>query len=131
MVDLTPQRRDALMRLFNKAMFARDMAALYQVVTPDFSWRVAIGPTAPVGRALGDAQAIAQYLDERARTYDQLRFNDVAIYHAPDCSFVSFRLSGRRRADDSAVDVLGLERFAFRDDRIELKDAYWKHIGAE
>jgi hypothetical protein len=29
------------------------------------------------------------------------------------------------------VDVLGLERFAFRDDRIELKDAYWKHIGAE
>ena len=119
------------MRLFNKAMFARDMQALYAVVTADFVWRVAIGPAAPGGRELCGPVAIAAYLDERARTYDNLRFNDVVTYHAPDCSFVSFRLSGLRRADARAVDVLGLERFAFRDDRIVLKDAYWKHIGVE
>jgi ketosteroid isomerase-like protein len=131
MTELSTARRDALMRLFNKAMFARDMQALYQAVTEDFVWRVAIGPAAPVARELGGPDAIAAYLDERTRTYENLRFNDVVTYHAPTCSFVSFRLTGHRRADASAVDVLGLERFAFRDDRIALKDAYWKHIGIE
>ena len=131
MAEPSEIRREELMRQFNKAMFARDMPALYAVVTADFVWRVAIGPTAPGGRELRGAEQIAAYLDERARTYERLRFNDVVTYHASDCSFVSFRLSGQRREDARAVDVLGLERFAFRDDRIVLKDAYWKHIGAE
>lgn len=131
MAELSETRREELMRQFNKAMFARDMQALYQAVTEDFTWQVAVGPSAPVARALQGPSAILAYLDERAQRYEKLRFNDVATYHAPDCSFVSFRLTGLRRADASAVDVLGLERFAFRDGRIALKDAYWKHIGTE
>ena len=94
MAEPSEIRREELMRQFNKAMFARDMPALYAVVTADFVWRVAIGPTAPGGRELRGAEQIAAYLDERARTYERLRFNDVVTYHASDCSFVSFRLSG-------------------------------------
>ena len=128
---LTPRQRDEILSAFNKAMFARDVDAVYKVVTPDFVWRLPVGPTAPGAREVRSREQLAAYLDERARLYEGLRYADGITYHAPDASFITFHLTGRKRATGAAVDVHGLDRFLFRDGKVMHKDAYWKRIETE
>ena len=123
--------RDALLAAFNKAMFARDMDALNQVVAPDFVWRLPIGSTAPIGREVSGSAAISAYLDERKRLYQGLRYSNAVNYHAAEASFISFHLVGRKRASDAPIEVNGLDRFLFRDGKIVQKDSYWKRIEVE
>ncbi|MDQ8729098.1 nuclear transport factor 2 family protein [Bradyrhizobium sp. LHD-71] len=125
-----PAERDALLTAFSKALFKRDVDAIYRTVTPDFVWRLPIGPDAPVAREIGSPEQLADYFDARERTYDGVRFHDVVYHHAPEATFMTFRVTARRK-DGDAVDALGMERYLFRDGRIALKDAYWKRIGVE
>ena len=68
---------------------------------------------------------------ERDRIYSGVRFHDLVWHHAPEASFLSFRVTAERRDGGAPVNALGLERYTFRDGRIAIKDAYWKHIGVE
>jgi ketosteroid isomerase-like protein len=126
----SPAERDALLAAFSKALFKRDVEAIYRTVTPDFVWRLPIGPDAPGGREIASREQLAAYFDERERMYDGMRFNDVVYHHAPDATFMTFRVVATRK-DGTAVDALGMERYLFRDGRIALKDAYWKRIAVE
>ena len=131
MTSLSPAERDGLLGRFSKALFARDVEAIYRTVTPDFIWRLPIGPDAPVAREIASRQALADYFDERMRIYADVRFHDLVWHHAPEASFLTFRVTAQRRDGGAATDALGLERYLFRDGLIAEKDAYWKRIGSE
>lgn len=130
MTTPSPAERDALLTAFSKALFARDVAALYRTVTSDFIWRLPIGPDAPVAREIASRDQLAAYFDERERMYESVRFRDVVYHHAPEATFMTFRVVAARR-DGGTVDALGMERYLFRDSLIALKDAYWKRIAVE
>jgi ketosteroid isomerase-like protein len=129
-MTLSPADRDAILTAFSKALFARDVDAVYRTVTPDFIWRLPIGPEAPTAREIASREQLAAYFDERERMYDGMRFRDAVYHHAPEATFMTFRVVGKRR-DGGAVDALGMERYLFRDGLIALKDAYWKRIAVE
>jgi SnoaL-like domain len=130
MTTPSPSDRDALLAAFSKALFARDVDSVYRTVTPDFIWRLPIGPDAPFAREIANREQLVAYFDERERMYDAMRFRDVVYHHAPEATFMTFRVVGSRK-DGGAVDALGMERYQFRDRLIALKDAYWKRIAAE
>lgn len=126
-----PDKRDDLLGAFAKALFKKDLDALYQVVTPDFVWSLPIGPTGPHGRRLASRDDLAAYFEERDRLYASIRFQDVVYHHAPEVTLMTFRVRCVVRATNVAFDVQGMEQYVFRDDRIALKDAYWKQIADE
>lgn len=126
-----PDVRDALLAAFAKALFKKDLDALYQVVTPDFVWSLPIGPTAPYARRLASREELAAYFEERDRFYASMRFQDVVYHHAPDVTLMTFRVHGVVRATGVAFEAQGMEQYVFRDGRIALKDAYWKQIADE
>jgi hypothetical protein len=130
MATPSPAERDVLLAAFSRALFARDVEAVYRTVTSDFIWRLPIGPDVPVGREIRSREQLAAYFDERARMYDGMRFRDVAYHHAPEATFMTFRVTANRK-DGGTVDALGMERYLFRDQLIALKDAYWKRIAVE
>jgi len=130
MTTPSPAERDLLLTAFSKALFARNVGAVYRTVTPDFVWRLPIGPDAPLAREINSREQLAAYFDERERMYDAMRFRDVVYHHAPDATFMTFRVVASRK-DGAAVDALGMERYLFRDSLIALKDAYWKRIAVE
>ena len=130
MTTPSPTDRDALLSAFSKALFARDVEAVYRTVTPDFVWRLPIGPDTPVAREIASRTQLAAYFDERERMYESMRFRDVVYHHAPEATFMTFRVVATRK-DGGAADALGMERYLFRDSLIALKDAYWKRIAVE
>jgi ketosteroid isomerase-like protein len=130
MTTPSPAERDVLLTAFSKALFSRDVEAVYRTVTPDFVWRLPIGPDAPVAREIKSREELGAYFDERERMYDAMRFRDVVYHHAPEATFMTFRVTATRK-DGGTVDALGMERYLFRDSLIALKDAYWKRIGVE
>ena len=107
------------------------MDATYKVATPDFVWRLPIGPTSPLAREIRGREQLAAYLDERKQIYEKLRYSDIITYHARDATFNTFLLTGRKRSTGEAFGVHGLERFLFRDGKVMHKDAYWKRIEVE
>lgn len=127
----TPDKRDELLAAFAKALFTKDLDALYQAVTPDFVWSLPIGLTGPYGRRLANREDLAAYFEQRDRLYTSMRFHDVVYHHAPDVTLMTFRVRGVIRATNVAFEVQGMEQYVFRDDRIALKDAYWKQIADE
>lgn len=126
-----PAARDALLAAFSKALFACDVAAVYRTVTPDFVWRLPIGSDAPHAREIASPDQLAAYFDERERRYDGMRFHDVVYHHAAEATFMTFRVTAKRKGGGAPVDALGMERYLFRDGLILLKDAYWKRVAAE
>ena len=123
-----PAERDALLKVFNKSLFANDLDSFYSVAGIDFAWRLAVGRGSPTPRTIRTRDALSAYLVERAQTYENLHYGDVATYHALDATFNSFHLTGRLRATGEEVDVLGLERFLFRAGKVIQKDAFWKPV---
>lgn len=128
---MSPTDREALLADFLKAFARRDLDAMYRTVTPDFVWSLPVGPDAPFARNLTSRDSIAAYFEERGRVYASVKFHNLQWQHAPDASFMSFRVVAEYKDGRPPVDALGLERYAFRDNLIAMKDAYWKRIGAE
>jgi ketosteroid isomerase-like protein len=130
---IVPSRaeRDLALARFSRALFSQNVDSVYLTVTPDFVWRLPIGPDAPTAREIAGRDALAAYFAERNRLYANMRFNDLVWHHAPDAAFLTFTVTAQRLDGGPPVNAMGIERYTFRDGLVAQKDAYWKHIAVE
>ena len=119
--------RDLLFKSFGRAWFRRDVELLYQVVTPDFEWASHLG-TATVRRICG-RDSIATALIATGQDGMKRSFEDVVYHHAPEATFMTFRVVETDIATGARREEIGVERYTFRDGRIALKDVYRKLAG--
>ncbi len=119
--------RDALFKTFGRAWFKRDAALLYEAVTPDFVWRShdADGRV----REIASQDAVAAEFAAMGAGSTQRKFADVVYHHAPDASFMSFRLIETDTTTGATREEVGVERYTFKNGRIDLKDVYRKPAG--
>jgi ketosteroid isomerase-like protein len=122
----SPAERDELLKGFARALFKGDMEALYNVVTPDFLWSFHDGLV--LTRSLAGPAAIAEHLAERKALFSVQRFHEVAYHHAPDMTFMTFRVSETVRATGEAREQRGVESYTFRNGRLATKDVCRKPI---
>ena len=122
----SPAERDELFKGFARALFKGDMDALYRVVTPDFLWSFHDG--LGLTKSLADPSAIRAHLAEQKALFAAQRFHEVAYHHAPDISFMTFRVSEILRASGEQREQRGIERYTFSDGRLATKDVYRKPI---
>lgn len=118
--------REAIFKAFGRAFFKEDVDALYQVVTEDFVWSVV---TNGKSRRIQGRDAVAAYFAERRGVYENVRFHDVVYHHAPEASFMTFRLTATVKATGAPVEEVGVERYTFRDGKLAVKDVYLKPAG--
>ena len=118
--------REAIFKAFGRAFFKEDLDALYQVVTEDFVWSAVVNGKA---RHIQGRAAVAAYFAERRGLYENVRFHDVVYHHAPEASFMTFRLTATSKATGAPVDEIGVERYTFRDGKLAVKDVYLKPAG--
>ena len=125
---MTPSaaERDQLFKGFGRAWLKQDLDLMYQVVTPDFTWH---SPVDGGSRSLQGREAIAAEFARRNGLYEATRFHDVAYHHAPDATFMTFRMTATEMATGKAVEAAGVERYIFRDGRIAVKDVYTRSAG--
>ena len=122
----SPAERDELFKGFARALFKGDIDALYQVVTSDFLWSFHDG--LGLTKSLAGPDAIRAHLAEQKALFSAQRFHDVAYHHAPDISFMTFRVSETVRASGEQREQRGIESYTFRDGRLATKDVYRKPI---
>lgn len=115
--------REAIFKAFGRAFFKEDLEALYQAVTEDFVWSVTVDGRA---RRIQGREAVAAYFADRRGRYENVRFHDVVYHHAPEASFMTFRLTATNKATGAPVDEIGVERYTFRDGKLAVKDVYLK-----
>ena len=122
-MTLPTDDRDALFKAFGRAFFKEDLDALYDaVVTGDFTWTINVAGDDV--RVLDSRDKIADFIAERRRMLDNVRFEDVVYHHAPDASFMTFRMTATDKMTGAAIERHGVERYAFRDGRLAMKDVY-------
>lgn len=122
------ETRDALFKTFGRAWFKRDVELLYEAVSPDFVWQ-SMDADGAVRQIMGKA-AVGEALAASGGSGDvQRRFEDVVYHHAPDATFMTFRLIEMNKDTGAVREEAGLERYTFKDGRIALKDVYRK-LGA-
>ena len=122
----SPAERDELFKGFARALFKGDIDALYQVVTPDFLWSFHDG--LGLTKSLCSPDAIRTHVAEQKALFSAQRFYDVTYHHAPDISFMTFRVSETVRASGEQREQRGIESYTFRDGRLATKDVYRKPI---
>lgn len=120
----SPTERDELFKRFARALFKRDMDALYREVTPDFCWNFHDGLA--VIKSLQGPDAIAAHLDEQKALLSAQHFHDVVYHHAGDISFMTFRVSETVRTTGEQREQRGIERYGFADGKLAIKDVYRK-----
>ena len=118
--------RDELFKGFARALFNGDIDALYEVVTSDFLWSFHDG--LGLTKSLAGPNAIRAHLVEQKTLFSAQRFHEVAYHHAPDITFMTFRVSETVRASGEAREQHGIERYTFKDGRLATKDVYRKPI---
>ncbi len=123
-MSLAAADRDALFKAFGRAFFKRDVDALYETVTDDFVW-YSLDQGGNVNAITGRA-AVADQLAARSPQLENVRFEDVVYHHAPDATFMTFRLTARNVDTGEPHEEIGVERYTFRDGRIAVKDVYRK-----
>jgi hypothetical protein len=123
-MNLPVEARDALFKTFGRAWFKRDAELLYEAVTPDFAWRSLDGDGNV--RLITGKAAVAEALAASGGGNVQRRFEDVVYHHAPDATFMTFRLIETDKTSGVSSEAAGLERYTFKDGRIALKDVYRK-----
>lgn len=122
----TPGQRDDLLKGFAKALFRRDLDALYAVVTPDFLWSFHDGLS--VTKALAGRAQILAHLEAQKELFSAQRFEDVVYHHCPELSFMTCRIDETLRSTGEKREQRGVELYRFRDGRLALKDVYRKPI---
>jgi len=116
--------RNALFKAFGRAFFKRDINALYETVSDDFVWYTLDengGPKSVTGK-----DAVAAQLNRRSDRLENIRFEDVVYHHAPEATFMTFRLTASVKETGQHHEEVGIERYTFRDGRITTKDVYRK-----
>ena len=119
-------QRDELLKGFAKALFRRDLDALYAVVTTDFLWSFHDGVS--VTKSLTGRAQILDHLEAQKQLFSAQRFEDVVYHHCPDVSFMTCRIDETLRATGEKREQRGIELYRFRDGRLALKDVYRKPI---
>jgi ketosteroid isomerase-like protein len=115
-----------MMAKFGKAFFSRDPAQLARVITEDAQWHFAIGHDAPNGRVRIGLAGFLQGIAENDTVFEHLKFLDVRCRAiATDQILMTYRLDGKYRAGES-FSLLGVELITVRDEKVALKDVYWK-----
>jgi ketosteroid isomerase-like protein len=122
----TFEQRDDLLKGFARALFRRDLDALYAVVTPDFLWSFHDGLS--VTKSLIGREQILAHLDAQKELFSAQRFEDVVYHHGPDLSFMTCRIDETLRLTGEKRAQRGIELYRFRDGRLALKDVYRKPI---
>jgi len=120
---MTPNatERDAIFKTFGRAFFKQDMDLMYQAVTPDFTWTVEVDGKI---RILDSRAKIEAHFSDRKGKSRNTRFHDVVYHHAPDASFMTFRITGEDAATGEPFERVGVERYTFRDGKLAVKDVY-------
>lgn len=113
--------RDVIFKAFGRAFFKQDLDAMYEVVTQDFTWSILVGDTP---RILGTRDQVAAFLEERNGTQSNVRFEDVVYHHAPDATFMTYRVTGTDVASGESFERVGVERYTFKGGRLAEKDVY-------
>ncbi|MGE0700874.1 MAG: nuclear transport factor 2 family protein [Hyphomicrobiaceae bacterium] len=116
--------RDALFKTFGRAWFKRDVELLYQAVSPDFVW-LSVDADGSVRRITG-REPVGEALKATGGGNQERRFADVVYHHAPDASFMTFRLIETDKSTGAVREEWGVERYTFADGRIAVKDVYRK-----
>ncbi len=116
--------RDTLFKNFARAFFKRDIDKLYEFVTEDFAWNTL--DQDGNAKTVTGKDAVGEQLTKRSAVLENIRFEDVIYHHAPDASFMTFRLTATRVDTGAAHEEVGIERYTFRDGRIAVKDVYRK-----
>jgi ketosteroid isomerase-like protein len=119
-------QRDELFKAFARALFKGDIDALYRVVTPDFLWSFHDGLV--LTKSLAGPAAIHEHLVEQKALFTAQRFQEVAYHHAPDMTFMTFRVSETVRVTGEAREQRGIESYTFENGRLATKDVYRKPI---
>ena len=117
----TAEERDVLFKKFGRAFFKQDLDAMYEVVTDDFTYSILVNDTP---RQMNTREQVAAFFDERRGIQKDVRFEDVVFHHAPDATFMTYRVTGTDVASDEPFERIGVERYTFRDGRIAEKDVY-------
>ena len=121
----TAEERDVLFKRFGRAFFKRDLDAMYEVVTADFAYSILVGD---VPRTMNTRDQVAAFFAERRGTQKDVRFEDVVFHHAPEATFMTYRVTGTDIASGAAFERIGVERYTFRDGRIAEKDVYSRPV---
>ena len=122
----TFEQRDDLLKGFAKALFRRDLDALYEVVTPDFLWSFHDGLS--VTKALAGRAQILAHLEAQKQLFSSQRFEDVAYHHGADVSLMTCRIDETVRSTGERREQRGIELYRFRDGKLALKDVYRKPV---
>ena len=117
----TADERDALFKAFGRAFFKQDLDAMYEVVTEDFTYSILV---ADEPRQMNTRDQIAAFFAERRGIQKDGRFEDVVFHHAPEATFMTYRVTGTDVASGEPFERIGVERYTFRDGRIAEKDVY-------
>ena len=72
--------------------------------------------------------AVAAFFKERNGTQKDVRFEDVVFHHAPEATFMTYRVTGTDLATNARFERIGVERYTFDDGRIAEKDVYSKPV---
>lgn len=120
----TASERDALFKSFGRAFFKRNADALYEVCSQDFTW-MTLDETGAATAITGKA-AVAEQLQRRSDQLENVRFEDVHYHHAPDATFMTFRITAIRKDTGAPQEELGIERYTFKNGKIAMKDVYRK-----
>jgi len=119
------EARNALFKTFGRAWFKRDADLLYEAVVPDFVWQ-SVDANGSV-RQIAGKSAVAEALAATAGGSEiERRFEDVVYHHAPEATFMTFRLIEKNNVTGATREEAGLERYTFKDGRIAAKDVYRK-----
>ena len=117
----TSEERDALFKAFGRAFFKQDLDAMYEVVTEDFAYSILVNDEP---RQMTSREQVAAFFVERKGIQKDVRFEDVVFHHAPDATFMTYRVTGTDVATAEPFERIGVERYTFRDGRIAEKDVY-------
>ena len=121
----TAEERDALFRAFGRAFFKQDLDAMYEVVTADFTYSILVEDEP---RIMNSRDQVAAFFEERQGIQKNVRFEDVDFHHAPDATFMTYRVTGTDIASGQPFERVGVERYTFRNGRIAEKDVYSRPV---
>ena len=124
-VSTYTESRDELFKAFGRAFFRQDLDAMYEVVTEDFAYSILFNDEP---RVMTTRAQIEAFFEERKEAQADVRFEDVVFHHAPEATFMTYRVTGKALPSGDSFERVGVERYTFRDGRIAEKDVYFRPI---
>ncbi len=119
------EEREVLFKAFGRAFFKQDLDAMYEVVTEDFAYSILVDDQP---RKMTSRDQVAAFFEERRGIQKDVRFEDVVFHHAPEATFMTYRVTGTDVATDQPFERIGVERYTFRNGRIAEKDVYSRPV---